>query len=69
MSDFERKTYKQGSPVKIDRGVELCPKCGNALKRTGGEKYTSPPLDVVRCDKCKLEYWRRSECRWPKIVI
>jgi uncharacterized protein with PIN domain len=37
-----------------------CPECSGPLKRTGWQKCMAPPLDVMQCERCELEYWRRT---------
>ena len=44
----------------IGTDVFKCPKCGSDLKPALRQKLVYPPLSVVECSECKVEYWR--EC-------
>jgi predicted nucleic acid-binding Zn-ribbon protein len=40
---------------------DTCPKCDTLLERTGYVKLLSPPLQVVHCPKCDVDYLRASK--------
>jgi hypothetical protein len=44
----------------FDGGIKTCHEWGETLLHTGRQKLCSPPLDVVYCPACDLEYWRRT---------
>ena len=45
----------------INKDILNCPRCNQVLVYTSRQKLLAPPLKVMKCDKCKLEYWRRTE--------
>jgi len=41
-------------------GESNCNECGEELNHTGFQKLIHPPLDILICKKCKLEFFRES---------
>ena len=61
----ESAKYTIAKDMIIKRYVENCPNCGFELRDTRSRKLLAPPLEVMRCDSCMLEYWRESW--WPEL--
>ena len=38
-----------------------CPYCKTALRHTGRQKLLAPPLDVLQCDECLIEFIRSTK--------
>lgn len=62
---LQHALYLSGRPVPkdpiINKNIDECRYCNGPLIDTGLQKLLSPPLQVVHCETCDLNYWRTTE--------
>ena len=52
--------YNLAKNHNVSSQVTVCENCCNKLIYTGRQKTMYPPLEVMECCNCKLEYWRET---------
>ncbi len=57
---FDTTAHGVAEEVIIPKSALYCYCCGGRLVMTGVQKLCSPPLDVVFCEQCDLQFWRRT---------